>query len=55
MKGYRHELASAIAAATQGTSFLSQYLIAAHHGKVRDSLMPTNPNEQYKKTGFKRR
>ncbi|AFZ30541.1 CRISPR-associated helicase Cas3 [Gloeocapsa sp. PCC 7428] len=47
MKGYRHELASAIAAASQGASFLSQYLIAAHHGKVRDSLMPTNPNERF--------
>ena len=47
MKGYRHELASALAAATQGTSFLSQYLIAAHHGKVRDSLCPTNPKERF--------
>ncbi|MUL34852.1 CRISPR-associated helicase Cas3' [Gloeocapsopsis dulcis] len=47
MKGYRHELASAIAAAHQGASFLSQYLIAAHHGKVRDSLMPANRNERF--------
>lgn len=47
MKGYRHELASAFAAASQGTSFLSQYLIAAHHGKVRDSLWPTNPKERF--------
>lgn len=47
MKGYRHELASALAAAAQGAPFLSQYLIAAHHGKVRDSLVPTNPNERF--------
>jgi len=38
LKGYRHELASAIAAAQNGASFLAQYLIAAHHGKVRDNL-----------------
>ncbi|PIG90925.1 CRISPR-associated helicase Cas3' [Gloeocapsopsis sp. IPPAS B-1203] len=47
MKGYRHELASAIAAAHQGAAFLSQYLIAAHHGKVRDSLLPNNPKERF--------
>lgn len=47
MKGYRHELASALAAAAQGAPFLSQYLIAAHHGKVRDSLVPTNPHERF--------
>lgn len=47
LKGYRHEVASAFAAADQGASFLSQYLIAAHHGKVRDSLLPTNPKEQF--------
>lgn len=38
MNGYRHELASAIAAAQQGASFLAQYVIATHHGKVRESL-----------------
>jgi CRISPR-associated endonuclease/helicase Cas3 len=47
MGGYRHELASAFAAASQGVPFLSQYLIAAHHGKVRDSLYPTNPKERF--------
>ena len=47
LKGYRHELASAFAAAAQGVSFLSQYLIAAHHGKVRDRLIPDNPKEQF--------
>lgn len=47
MEGYRHELASALAAASHGASFLSQYLIAAHHGKVRDSLVPTNPKERF--------
>jgi CRISPR-associated endonuclease/helicase Cas3 len=44
--GYRHELASAFAAAAQGVPFLAQYLIAAHHGKVRDSLYPTNPTKE---------
>ena len=38
LQGFRHELASAIAAAQQGASFLAQYLIATHHGKVRESL-----------------
>lgn len=47
LKGYRHELASALAALAQGASFLCQYLIAAHHGKVRDSLRPTNPRERF--------
>ena len=47
LKGYRHELASAFAAASQGAPFLAQYLIAAHHGKVRDSLQPSNPNERF--------
>nr|WP_242017063.1 HD domain-containing protein [Trichocoleus sp. FACHB-46] len=45
LNGYRHEMASALAAAAQGAPFLAQYLIAAHHGKVRDSLMPNNPQE----------
>ena len=47
MKGYRHEMASAFAAAAQGVPFLAQYLIAAHHGKVRDSLYPSNPTERF--------
>lgn len=47
MKGYRHELASAFAAAAQGVPFLAQYLIAAHHGKVRDSLYPPHDKEQF--------
>lgn len=38
MNGYRHELASALAAGQHGASFLAQYLIATHHGKVRESL-----------------
>ncbi|GAB4232104.1 MAG: hypothetical protein Kow00121_60250 [Elainellaceae cyanobacterium] len=47
MNGYRHELASALAAAAQNAPFLAQYLIAAHHGKVRDSLLPTHSKEQF--------
>lgn len=47
LKGFRHELASAFAAGAQGASFLAQYLIAAHHGKVRDSLKPTNSEEDF--------
>ncbi|MEM1279257.1 MAG: CRISPR-associated helicase Cas3' [Cyanobacteria bacterium P01_H01_bin.152] len=47
LKGYRHELASAFAAAAQGAPFLAQYLIAAHHGKVRDSLLPPHSNERF--------
>ncbi len=38
MNGFRHELASAIAAAQQGEPFIVQYLIATHHGKVRENL-----------------
>lgn len=39
LKKFRHELASAIAAAKQEAPFLAQYLIAAHHGKVRETLL----------------
>ena len=39
LNGFRHELASAIAAAQQNAPFLAQYLIAAHHGKVRETLV----------------
>lgn len=42
LNGFRHELASAIAAANQGAPFLAQYLIAAHHGKVRETLLDLN-------------
>ncbi len=45
MKGYRHELASALAATKHGAPFLAQYLIAAHHGKVRETLRPIKPDE----------
>jgi CRISPR-associated endonuclease/helicase Cas3 len=38
MAGYRHELASAIAVGQQGATFLAQFIIAAHHGKVRENL-----------------
>ncbi len=47
LKGYRHELASALAAAAQDAPFLAQYLIAAHHGKVRDSLVPISDTEPF--------
>lgn len=42
LKGFRHELASALAARQQGASFLAQYLIAAHHGKVRSTLVESD-------------
>ena len=42
LKGFRHELASALAARQQGASFLAQYLIATHHGKVRATLMESD-------------
>jgi len=38
-KGFRHELASALAAIAHGKDFLFAYLLAAHHGKVRISLI----------------
>ncbi len=37
-KGFRHELASALAMIEQGFPDLSVYLAAAHHGKVRLSI-----------------
>jgi len=37
-RGFRHELASALAALENGTSDLVAYLIASHHGKVRLSI-----------------
>lgn len=48
--GFRHELASALAALAHGKDDLTVYLIASHHGKVRLSLRSTpkervpNPN-----------
>ncbi len=37
-KGFRHELASALAMLSQGLPDLSVYLAAAHHGRVRLSI-----------------
>ena len=37
-RGFRHELASALALLAQGGTDLEAYLVAAHHGKVRLSL-----------------
>ena len=37
-KGFRHELASALALLASGHSDLTAYLAAAHHGKIRLSL-----------------
>ncbi|MFW5931219.1 MAG: CRISPR-associated helicase Cas3' [Desulfosalsimonas sp.] len=45
-KGFRHELASAIAMLENGQPDLAAYLAAAHHGKVRVSIRSL-PNEQY--------
>jgi CRISPR-associated endonuclease/helicase Cas3 len=44
-RGFRHELASALAALRHGQSDLVAYLVASHHGKVRMSLRsaPTEP------------
>jgi CRISPR-associated endonuclease/helicase Cas3 len=42
---FRHELASALAARAHGLDFLTQYLIASHHGKARLSIRPF-PDEQ---------
>lgn len=42
--GFRHELASALAALQVGVSSLAAYLVAAHHGKVRLSIRSL-PNE----------
>lgn len=53
-KGFRHELASAIAAIQNGLADLAAYLIAAHHGKVRLSIrslpnetVPDDPNKRF--------
>jgi CRISPR-associated endonuclease/helicase Cas3 len=36
--GFRHELASALAALSRGERFLTAYVVAAHHGKVRANI-----------------
>lgn len=38
--GFRHELASALAALQQGEEALVSYLLMAHHGKIRLQLQP---------------
>jgi CRISPR-associated endonuclease/helicase Cas3 len=43
--GFRHELASALAALAHGESNLLAYLLAAHHGKVRLRIR-SQPNEE---------
>lgn len=39
-RGFRHELASALAALYHGKPFYFAYLLAAHHGKVRCTIEP---------------
>ena len=39
-RGFRHELASALAALHHGKPFYFTYLVAAHHGKVRYTIAP---------------
>ena len=39
-RGFRHELASALAALYHGKPFYFIYLVAAHHGKVRYTIAP---------------
>jgi CRISPR-associated endonuclease/helicase Cas3 len=53
-KGFRHELASALAAIQNGLPDLVAYLIAAHHGKVRlsirslpNEMKPDDPNKRF--------
>jgi len=53
-KGFRHELASALAALQNGLPDLVAYLVAAHHGKVRLSIRslpnetkPDDPNKRF--------
>ncbi len=43
-KGFRHELASALAMLSHGLSDLAAYLAAAHHGRIRLSIRSL-PNE----------
>ena len=44
-RGFRHELASALALLATGHDDLTAYLVAAHHGKIRLSLRAL-PGEQ---------
>ena len=44
-RGFRHELASALAMMQEGKPDLALYLVAAHHGKVRLSIRSL-PNEK---------
>ena len=53
-KGFRHELASALAMLNHGCSDLAVYLAAAHHGKVRLSIRslphekrPSKPDQRF--------
>jgi CRISPR-associated endonuclease/helicase Cas3 len=53
-KGFRHELAGALAALQAGLPDLTCYLVAAHHGKVRLSIRslpqetkPPDPNQRF--------
>lgn len=49
-KGFRHELASALAMIQNNCSDLAAYLAAAHHGKVRLSIR-SMPNEEMPESG----
>lgn len=53
-RGFRHELASALAMLAQGMTALSVYLSAAHHGKVRLSIRSL-PQERPPKGDLSRR
>lgn len=52
-RGFRHELASALAALQHGQSDLVAFLVASHHGKVRLSLRSL-PNEPVPTNGGKK-
>lgn len=47
-RGFRHELASALAMLQAGMSDLAVYLVAAHHGKIRLSIrsLPTESRDK---------
>jgi|WetSurMetagenome_2_1015567.scaffolds.fasta_scaffold02939_4 CRISPR-associated endonuclease/helicase Cas3 len=53
-KGFRHELASALAALQNGEPHLLCYLVAAHHGKVRMSLRSHEFEPQRSETTVRR-
>ena len=50
-RGFRHELASALAMLQTGMSDLSAYLAAAHHGKVRLSIRSLSKEKQPEEPG----